>query len=106
VKKNLKKSRPTSTRIRFPKKEEQFAVVVEMSGGSRLRALCADGNTRMIRIGGRLKKKVWVRENDLIIIKPWVVQSNQKADLVYRYLPTERNRVLHKIPEELNIWTN
>jgi translation initiation factor 1A len=79
-------------------------VVSEMSGGSRFRALCADGNTRMIRIGGKLKKRMWVRELDLVIIKPWVIQSNEKADLVYRYLPTERKNVLSKIPEELNIW--
>tara|TARA_R110002124_G_scaffold69745_1_gene187313 strand:+ start:675 stop:902 length:228 start_codon:yes stop_codon:yes gene_type:complete len=75
-----------------------------MSGGSRFRALCADGNTRMIRIGGKLKKRMWVRERDLVIIKPWVIQSNEKADLVYRYLPTERKNVLSRIPEELNIW--
>jgi len=105
VKKNSKKSGQNTTRkIRLPRKDEQFAVVVEMSGGSRMRALCADNKTRMIRIGGKLKKRMWCRENDLIIVKPWVIQSDQKADLVYRYLPTERNRVLHKIPEELNIW--
>jgi len=81
-----------------------WAVVTEMSGGSRMRALCADGKTRMIRIGGKLKKRVWCRERDLIIVKPWVVQTDEKADLVYRYLPTERNRVLHRLPEEINIW--
>jgi len=105
MKKKSKKSEPSFIKkIRLPYKEEQFAVVIEMSGGSRFRALCGDGKTRMVRIGGRLKKRMWCRENDLIIIKPWVIQSDQKADLVYRYLPTERSRVLHKIPEELNIW--
>ncbi len=94
----------TFRRIRLPKSDEQYAAVVEMSGGSRMIALCQDNKTRMIRIGGKLKKRMWCRENDLIIIKPWVIQSDQKADLVYRYLPTERNRVLKKIPEELNIW--
>jgi translation initiation factor 1A len=93
-----------TTKIRFPRRGEMWAVITEMSGGSRMKALCADNKTRMIRIGGKFKKRVWCRERDLIIIKPWVIQSDQKADLVYRYLPTERNRVLHKIPEELNIW--
>ena len=97
-------SKPFSRKLRLPRKDEQFAVVVEMSGGSRMKALCADNKTRMIRIGGKLKKRMWCRENDLIIVKPWVIQSDQKADLVHRYLPTERNRVLHKMPEELNIW--
>jgi len=45
-------------------------------------------------------------ENDLILVRPWVVQSDAKADLVYRYLPTERKWILSRdiIPEELNIW--
>ena len=104
MKKKQTQSKPFSRKLKLPRKDEQFAVVVEMSGGSRMQPLCADNKTRMIRIGGKLKKRMWCRENDLIIIKPWVIQSDQKADLVYRYLPTDRNRVLHKIPEELNIW--
>jgi translation initiation factor 1A len=107
VKKNSKKSGQNFTRkTRLPTKDEQFAVVIEMSGGSRLRATCEDGKTRMIRIGGKLKKRMWVRENDLILIKPWPIQGDQKADLIYRYLPTERNWVIKRniIPEELNIW--
>ena len=102
--KNSKQSAYITKRIRYPKRDEQFAVVTEMSGGSRFKALCADGHNRMIRIGGRLKKRMWVRESDLVIIKPWVIQTDKKADLVYRYLPTERNRILNKIPQELNIW--
>ena len=104
--KSSKQSKPFSRKIKYPRDGEMWAVVTEMSGGSRMIALCADGKTRMIRIGGKLKKKVWCRERDLILVKPWVVQSDQKADLVYRYLPTERNWVIKRdiIPEELNIW--
>ena len=102
--KSSKQSKPFSRKIKYPRDGEMWAVVTEMAGGSRMIALCADGKTRMIRIGGKLKKKVWCRERDLIIVKPWVVQSDKKADLVYRYLPTERNRVLTKLPEEINIW--
>ena len=107
MKKNSKKSgQNTTKKTRLPTKDEQFAVVIEMSGGSRLRATCEDGKTRMVRIGGKLKKRMWVRDNDLILIKPWPIQGDQKADLVHRYLPTERNWVIEReiIPEELNIW--
>jgi len=104
--KKSKQSRPIIKRARTPKKGQQYAVVREMSGGSRMRALCEDGYTRMIRIGGKLKRRMWCRIDDLIVIKPWVVQENEKADLVYRYLPAERNWLLrnNKVPEELNIW--
>ena len=104
-----KKTKPSGTftkRVKLPSKDEQFAVVSEMSGGSRMKALCEDGKTRMIRIGGRFKKRMWCREKDLILIKPWPVQTDSKADLVYRYLPNERNWILNRniIPEEMNIW--
>ena len=106
MKKKTTQSEHTIRKARLPTRNEQFAVVVEMSGGSRMTALCEDGQVRMIRIGGRFKKRMWCRQNDLILIKPWVVQSDKKADLVYRYLPTERKWILSRdiIPEELNIW--
>ncbi len=107
MKKNTKTSNNFTKKTRLPTKDEQFAVVIEMSGGSRMKAMCEDGNTRMVRIGGKLKKRMWCRENDLILVKPWVIQGEHKADLVYRYLPTERNWIIKKrniLTEELNIW--
>ena len=106
MKKTQNQSNTTTKKTKLPSKDEQCAVVIEMSGGSRLKAMCEDGNTRMVRIGGRFKKRMWVRENDLILIKPWPIQGNEKADLVHRYLPTERNWVVKRdiLPEELNIW--
>ena len=106
MKKKTTQSEHTIRKARLPTKNELFAVVREMSGGSRMVAMCEDGKMRMIRIGGRFKKRMWCRENDLILVKPWVVQSDKKADLVYRYLPTERKWILSRdiIPKELNIW--
>ena len=106
MKKKTTQSEHTIRKARLPTKNELFAVIREMSGGSRMVAMCEDGKTRMIRIGGRFKKRMWCRENDLILVKPWVVQSDEKADLVYRYLPTERKWILSRdiIPQEMNIW--
>ena len=106
MKKNTKQSSSFTKKVKLPTKDQQFAVVIEMSGGSRMKAMCEDGKTRMVRIGGKLKRRMWTRMNDLILIQPWPIQGDQKADLVYRYLPPERNWVLKRniIPEELNIW--
>ena len=105
MKKKSKISSPIIRRARLPKDIQQFAVIKEMTGGSRMIALCEDGYTRMIRIGGKLKRRMWCRPDDLIIIKPWTVQSNEKADLVYRYLPAERNWLYRRsmVPEDLVI---
>ena len=106
MKKKQSTSLPIIKKVKLPQRGEQFAVVIEMSGGSRMRALCEDGKTRMIRIGGKLKRRMWTRINDLIIIKPWPVQGDIKADLVYRYLPAQRSWILKRdiLTEELNIW--
>ena len=106
MKKKSKESSPIIKRARIPRHNELLGVVKEMSGGSRLIAHCEDGLTRMIRIPGRLKKRMWVRMNDLVIVKPWVIQSDKKADLVYRYLPAQRMWMIRnkRIPEEINIW--
>lgn len=43
-----------------------------------------DGVTRMGRIKGKIKKKVWIREGDILIVIPWDFQDD-KADIIYRY---------------------
>ena len=62
-----------------------LAVVESMLGSSRVRVRCMDGKTRMGRIIGKMKKKVWVREGDIVIVIPWDFQD-EKAEVVWRYL--------------------
>lgn len=92
-------------RVKLPYKPkgEMFAVVKDMVGGSRASVFCEDGKTRTGRIVGKMKKKVWIRPNDILLITPWVVQSDSKCDIVYRYTVTEKERLNKKnfIPEVL-----
>ena len=82
-----------------------MGIVKETVGASRLTALCEDGKIRMVRIGGRFKKKMWVRVNDYVIVKKWAVQSDKKSDLVYRYTKTQVEHLRRKglIPEVIDI---
>lgn len=93
-------------KIKLPYKPrgELMAVVREISGGSRLIAMCEDNMGRMVRIGGRLKKKMWTRVNDFIIVKKWEIQGDEKSDLVYRYTKTEVESLRRKglIPEAID----
>jgi len=67
--------------------------------------LCEDGKTRMVRIPGKLKKKLWVRMEDTVVVRKWTVQEDEKADLVYRYTKTQKERLIKegRIPEILQI---
>lgn len=83
-KKTEQKSEEEVLRVRLPRHGEILGVVESMLGGNRLRVRCFDGKTRMGRIPGRIKKKVWIREGDVVIIIPWSFQD-EKAEVVFRY---------------------
>jgi translation initiation factor 1A len=84
---------------------EMLAVADQLLGGSRIRVQCADGKVRMGRIPGKIKKKMWIREGDLVIVKPWEFQED-KADILYRYTKTQSAYLSRKnlIPENINIF--
>ena len=48
---------------------------------------------------------MWVRVGDTVVIKKWPIQENEKADLVYRYTKTQKERLIRdgNIPEVLQI---
>jgi translation initiation factor 1A len=55
-----------------------------MLGANRIVVQCVDGVTRMCRIPGKIKKRVWIREGDTVIVVPWEFQT-EKADVIWRY---------------------
>ena len=97
----------TNLRVTLPYKPkgEMFAVAETFQGGSRLQLICEDGERRMGRIPGKLRRRMWVRENDLLIVVPWSFQDS-KADVKFRYTPTQTSNLKRsgKIPEILAIY--
>lgn len=73
------------TRVRLPRDREVFGVVQQRLGGSRMKILCLDGRVRVCRIPGRLKRSLWVRENDIVVVEPWELSGDDKGDVVYKY---------------------
>ncbi len=106
-KKNQPQPDEANLRVKLPyrPKGEIFAVAETFQGGSRLQLICEDGERRMGRIPGKLRRRMWVRENDLLIVVPWSFQDS-KADVRFRYTPTQTSNLkrLGKIPEILDIY--
>ena len=77
-------------RVRLPSTRdgEIFGVADQLLGASRIRVMCADGKSRLGRIPGKLKKRMWIREGDLLIVNPWDFQD-EKCDIRHRYTKTE-----------------
>ena len=73
------------SRVLLPRGKQTFGVVEQRLGASRMRIKCLDGKTRNCRIPGRLKRKLWVRESDLVIAEPWEFSGDDKGDVIYKY---------------------
>lgn len=73
----------------MPRQGEILGIVLELLGGDRFRTDCNDGKTRICRIPGRLRKKVWIRAGDTVIVEPWKIQGDKRGDLVWRYTATQ-----------------
>tara|TARA_B100000614_G_scaffold118165_1_gene106053 strand:- start:33 stop:548 length:516 start_codon:yes stop_codon:yes gene_type:complete len=94
-------------RVKMPntKVNEMFAIAEQILGGRRVNVLCADGDTRMARIPGKMRRRQWVREGDLIIVWPWDFQDS-KADVKHRYTKTQALYLSRKgvLPAEVDIF--
>jgi len=76
-------------RVRLPRGNEVIGVLDSRLGASRCDVKCLDGNKRNCRIPGRLKRKLWVRPGDLVIVEPWEFGGDTKGDIVYKYKPVQ-----------------
>jgi len=94
-------------RVKMPNKKvnEMFALAEQILGGRRVTVLCADGETRMARIPGKMRRRQWVREGDLIIVWPWDFQD-AKADVKHRYTKTQAMYLSRKgvLPPDVDIF--
>jgi len=84
------------SRIKIPQEPQVFGIVEQRVGGSRMLVKCFDGKTRNCRIPGRLKRRLWVREGDVIIVQPWEFDGDRRGDVLYKYTPTQVNYLRKK----------
>ncbi|MBS3109078.1 translation initiation factor eIF-1A [Candidatus Woesearchaeota archaeon] len=76
-------------RVKLPRGNEVFGILEQRVGGSRAKVRCLDGKMRICRIPGRLKRKLWVREGDLVLIEPWELSGDDKGDIIFKYRKTQ-----------------
>lgn len=76
---------PVITRVFLPRDNQCFGLLEQRLGASRMRVRCFDGKTRICRIPGRLKRHLWVREGDIVVVEPWELGGDEKGDIIYKY---------------------
>lgn len=85
----------------LPSENDVLGVVTKILGQGRVRVKCQDGGRRLCRIRGKMKRRRWVREDDVVLVSPWEFQSEERGDIFFRYTRNQarwmRERGLLKI---------
>ena len=76
-------------RVRTPKKGEMIGIVEQLMGFAKFKVRCSDGKTRLCRVPGKLRRRLWIRTDNVVLVKPWEVQSDERGDVLYKYNPTQ-----------------
>jgi translation initiation factor 1A len=74
-------------RLKTPNRHEleMYGKVVQLMGVNNIKILCEDGIERNCRIPGKMFKHIWIKPNDIVIVKLWDFQPI-KGDVIWRYL--------------------
>ena len=75
-------------RARLPRGREVIGIIEQRLGGNKMLVNCSDGKTRNCRVPGRLKRELWLRPGDVVIIEPWEL-DREKGDVIYKYRPNQ-----------------
>ncbi len=69
----------------LPSKSDVLGVAVKLLGADRIMVKCQDGKERLCRIRGKLKRRVWIRDGDIVLVSLWDFQSDARGDICWRY---------------------
>ncbi len=82
--------------LMLPRDNEIIGIVTKASGATNFLVFCSDKKERICAIPGRLKRRFWIKENDIVLVKPWVVQGNERGDIIWRYSIMDKSTLKDK----------
>lgn len=77
----------------LPGGSEVLGIAVKMLGFDRILVKCQDGHERLCRIRGKMKRRVWIRLGDIVLVSPWDFQTDERGDLIWRYTKGQAERL-------------
>ena len=76
-------------RVRIPRGKEVMGKVDQRVGANRMIVMCFDGKKRNCRIPGRLKRALWIRSGNIVLVEPWEFEGDIKGDIIFNYTPAQ-----------------
>lgn len=71
-------------RVKLPREGQHIGIITQRVGGSRMLISCMDGKTRNCKVPGRLRRGMWLREGDVVIVEPWEF-DDEKGNILFKY---------------------
>ena len=75
------------TRVRIPRNKEVIGIVEQRVGANRMIVKCFDEKERNCRIPGSLRRTLWIRPGDTVIVEPWEFDGDTRGDILFKYTP-------------------
>ena len=75
------------SRVKVPRNKEILGVVEQRVGANRMIVKCFDGKQRNCRIPGALRRKLWLRPGDTVIVESWEFDKDNRGDILFKYTP-------------------
>jgi len=69
----------------LPVANDVLGIAIRLLGFDRVLVKCQDGHERLCRIRGKMKRRVWIRQGDIVLVSPWDFQSDKRGDIIWRY---------------------
>ena len=69
-----------------PKEDQEYGKVISTCGNGRFQIECFDGKTRLGILAGNMRKRVWVNNDDIVLISRWeFLTEGDKCSIVHKY---------------------
>merc|ERR1712086_1084715 len=103
-KRTKKGNNMTKRELWYKEEGQEYAQVQSMLGNGRLRAMCFDGKVRLGTIRGKMRRRVYIFANDIILVGLRDFQD-EKCDVIWKYYPEEAKtlKAMGEIPEHTQI---
>ncbi len=76
------------SRVPLPKENQVIGIIEQRLGGNKMMVSCLDNKQRNCRVPGRLKRYLWLRPNDVVIVELWEFDKN-RGDVILKYKPNQ-----------------
>jgi translation initiation factor 1A len=80
----------------MPAPGDVLGIAVRLLGFDRLLVKCQDGPERLCRIRGKMKRRVWIRQGDVVLVSPWDFQRDKRGDVIWRYTRAQADMLRKK----------